>query len=53
MDCGQNTGDYIQTRDIICMGDDGSTGTEDQCNEIKPDTQQDCPETNACGIKKI
>ena len=51
LDCGQNQGDYFQTREVKCTGDDGLTGTDNQCSETKPYVVQDCPSTSACGIK--
>lgn len=50
IECGQNTGDYITTRNVICKGDNDSIGMDSDCNEVtKPATEQDCPSTNECG----
>ena len=48
--CGQNEGDYAQTRNITCMGSDGTIGTDDQCDlTIKPEEERNCPATVPCG----
>ena len=49
-DCGQNEGDNTRTRNVVCKGDDDSIGIDSQCDGSKPDTEQNCPSTEDCGI---
>ena len=53
-DCGQQEGDYTQTRNVTCMASDGIASwtemDESLCGD-RPETEQNCPATERCGIK--
>ena len=55
-DCGHDAGDNSEFRNVTCMASDGIaswTETDESNCPNKPNTERDCPGTDACGKTKI